>query len=126
MHLLSPTKSIFSMIILGILYIPMAHANDPSRPSSPSIPPSYEVLHAAKLITAARVNFPAYQIDNTNGYRVKAPNGTEFIVDNIVTPKCAFYGTYVSTNDDGFLGGSGKTQVNSNVYIGEVNFEKCQ
>lgn len=126
MRLLSPSKSRFSMIVLSLLHMPIALANDPSRPSSPSIPPSYEVLHTAKLITAARVNFPTYQIDNTNGYRVKAPNGTEFVVDNIIKPKCAFYGTYVSTNDDGFLGVSGKIQVNSHVYIGEVNFEKCQ
>ena len=101
-------------------------AGDPSKPSFPSIPPSYQELHAQKLVAEAAVNFPSYYVDSTNGYRVISPNGSEFIVDNIVQPKCAFYGTYVSADTNGFLGVSGGTEVVSNVYIGEVNFEKCQ
>lgn len=104
----------------------MALASDPSKPSFPSVPPSYQELHAQKLVAEAAVNFPSYYVDSTNGYRVISPNGSEFIVDNIVQPKCAFYGTYVSTDTNGFLGVNGGTQVVSNVYIGEVNFEKCQ
>jgi len=98
-------------------------AGDPTKPSYPTIPASYEVLHASKLIAAATVNFPAYKVDWTNGYKVTSPDGSQYIVDNIVQPKCAFYATYVSTNDDGYLG---STQVVSNVHIGEVSFENCK
>lgn len=125
MRVISTPVLILSINIICTLHISIASANDPTKPSFPTIPPSYEVLHAAKLLASAKVNFPAYQIDRTNGYQVKAPNGTEFVVDNIVKPKCAFYGTYISTNDDGFLGINSSTQVKSNVYIGEVNFDKC-
>ena len=103
-----------------------AIANDPSKPSYPSIPSDYQELHLQRLIADAAVNFPAYYIDRTNGYKVTAPNGTEFVVDNIAQPKCAFYGTYIAPNNDGFLGVTTAPQITSNIYIGEVNFDKCQ
>lgn len=117
-------RTVVSLIFL--LNSSIVLAGDPSKPSFPSIPPSYQELHAQKLVAEAAVNFPSYYVDSTNGYRVISPNGSEFIVDNIVQPKCAFYGTYVSADTNGFLGVSGGIEVVSNVYIGEVNFEKCQ
>ncbi|MCK5813594.1 MAG: hypothetical protein KAH03_05020 [Cocleimonas sp.] len=103
-----------------------AIAGDPFKPSYPSVPSDYQELQVQRLIADAAVNFPAYYIDQTNGYKVIAPNGTEFVVDNVVEPKCAFYGTYIAPNKDGFLSVSSAPQITSNVYIGEVNFDKCQ
>ncbi len=117
---------LFKVVLLFILTLSIARAGDPQSPSYPTIPPAYEELQVQRLVANAAVNFPAYQIDYTNGYRVTAPNGTEFIVDNIAQPKCAFYGNYVTTDDNGFLGIGGGAKVVSNVYIGEVNFAKCQ
>ncbi len=97
---------------------------DQLRPSYPSVPSSYENLNPGKLVAAAQVDFKPYYVDWTDGYRVQAPNGDEFIVDDIEQPKCAFYATYVDT-DDG-MGMPSGTEVVSNVYIGEVNFENCQ
>jgi hypothetical protein len=115
-------------LVMGFVFnTSLAMAGDPREPTYPNIPPSYQVLHAQKLVANAAVNFPTYYIGRTNGYQVTAPNGTKFVVDNIAQPKCAFYGTYVTTDDNGFLGvGGGGTQVVSNVYVGEVNFTKCQ
>ncbi len=117
------------LLALGLFFVfnlSVAIASSPSQPGYPSIPSPYKVLYAQKLVADAAIDFPAYYIDHTNGYRVTAPNGTEFIVDNIVQPKCAFYGSYIATDNDGFLGVSGGVQVASNVYIGEVNFANCQ
>jgi hypothetical protein len=116
-------------LIVGLLcagYVPLAMANDPSKPSYPTVPPDYQELHASTMVADAKVDFPAYYVDHTNGYRVTAPDGNEFVVDDIAQPKCAFYATYVNTGDDGYLGLSGGTEVVSNVYVGEVNFENCQ
>ena len=118
-------KLLYVVLLTG-LSVALVFAGNPRYPSYPSIPSSYEVLHAQKLVADARVDFPSYYIGRTDGYQVKAPNGTEFIVDNIVQPKCAFYSSYVTTGDDGFLGIGGGTQVSSNIYIGEVNFANCQ
>lgn len=124
------TMLIFKRIATGIALLCFSTAvyatNDPLNPSYPEIPSAYEVLRPGKLVAQANANFPTYLVKQTTGYQVKAPNGTEFVVDNIVKPKCAFYGTYVSTSDDGFLAVSSPTPVISNVYIGEVNFDKCQ
>jgi hypothetical protein len=126
MSLLSK-KTVLCSIFLCLTAVPLlAIAGSPNKPSYPTVPPAYEVLRPSKLTSAARVDFPAYTIKRTNGYKVTAPNGTEFVVDNIVQPKCAFYATYVSTNDSGYLSLSSNVQVKSNVYIGEVNFDKCQ
>jgi hypothetical protein len=95
-------------------------------PSFPPIPPDYQNLQPQKLVNDAKVTFPAYYVDRTNGYRVTTPSGTEFVVDSITEPKCAFYATYVNTDDEGYLGVGGGTTVESNVYIGEVNFDHCQ
>lgn len=112
----------------GILFsTSVLFASDPLVPSYPEVPPAYEKLHASKLIADAHVDFPSYLVRTTNGYRVTTPEGNEFVVDNIVQPKCAFYGTYISSNDDGYLSlGGGNTGVVSNVYVDEVNFENCQ
>lgn len=95
-------------------------------PSFPNIPSDYETLDPGVLIAESQVNFPAYYVGYTTGYRVTAPDGTEFIVNDIDKPTCAFYGTYVNTDGsmDGDLGES--LEINSNVYINEVNFENCQ
>lgn len=118
----------FIFIGMSLYFIStILHAdNNPLTPSYPEIPSAYEVLRPGKLLAKANANFPTYLIKQTNGFKVTAPNGTEFVVDNIVQPKCAFYGTYISTNEDGFLGVSSPTPIVSNVYIGAVNFEKCQ
>lgn len=101
-------------------------ADDMLNPSYPSVPPDYSELHAGSLVADAKVNFPAYYVDWTNGYRVKTPSGTEFVVNSITQPKCAFYANYISTDDNGNLGVSNNIAVNNSVYIGEVNFENCQ
>ena len=120
----------FTIRLVGLstllLLSSVSFANKKLEPSYPSVPSSYEVLSPSKLISTAKVDFAAYVIDYTNGYKVTAPNGTEFIVDNIAQPKCAFYASYVGNDDNGFLGISGGTTVTSNVYIGEVNFANCQ
>jgi hypothetical protein len=117
--------SVALIITLGSGLSPLS-ANDHLHPTYPSIPPDYEVLYPHSLVSSARVDFPAYYIDHTNGYRVTTPSGTEFVVNSITQPKCAFYANYVSTDDSGYLGVNNKVAVNNQVYIGEVNFEKCQ
>lgn len=120
-------RSVIASVLVSWLMFPsVLSAGNPLVPSYPSIPPTYERLYASKMIADARVDFPAYLIDYTNGYKVTAPSGAEFVVDNIVQPKCAFYGTYVAQDENGHLGIGGGVEVVSNVYIGEVNFEKCQ
>lgn len=112
-----------------LLFAPItfsAYAKDVLEPKFPSIPASYVVLNPGKLISQSKVNFPSYVVRNTSGYKVTSPEGNEYIVDNIVQPKCAFYATYISNDDNGFLGVSSTPSVISNVYIGEVNFDKCQ
>lgn len=115
--------AIMLVIVVGASSV---HAERRLAPSFPPIPPDYQELRAQKLVNDAKVTFPAYYIDRTNGYRVTTPSGTEFVVDSITQPKCAFYATYVNTDGDGYLGLSGGTKVESNVYIGEVNFDHCQ
>lgn len=111
-----------------VICVPAVKADDLLRPSFPTVPPAYEELHAGSMVADAKVNFPAYYIDWTNGYKVTAPSGNQFIVDNIVQPKCAFYATYVNNDENGYLGLSGgnNTAINSKVYIGEVNFDNCK
>ncbi len=104
----------------------LVFANDRLNPSYPSVPSDYTELHVGSLIADAKVDFPAYYIDWTNGYRVTTPSGTEFVVNSITQPKCAFYANYVSTDEEGHLGVSNNVAVNNSVYIGEVNFENCQ
>jgi hypothetical protein len=121
---LRPVISALCLVVLG--GTPPALADRPLGPSYPSIPPDYTTLRVQRLIANAKVNFPAYVVDRTDGYRVTTPSGTKYIVDNIVQPKCAFYATYVDTNDSDHLTMSSSTEVVSNVYIGEVNFANCQ
>ena len=107
-----------------------ARADDMLRPTYPSVPPDYSELQAHSLVANAKVNFPAYYIDWTNGYKVTAPSGAQFVVDSITQPRCAFYGTYVD-NSSGtsywdMNANNNNALVNSNVYVGEVNFDKCQ
>lgn len=117
----------FSIIFLIIMIFPkLLSADEVLAPKYPSIPPDYNNLYPQSLIASARVDFPAYYIDRTNGYRVTTPSGTEFVVNSITQPKCAFYANYVSTDESGYLGVNNKVAVNNQVYIGEVNFEKCQ
>ena len=118
--------SVALIISLGSGLLSQVIANDHLHPTYPSIPPYYKVLYPHSLVSSARVDFPAYYIDRTNGYRVTTPSGTEFVVNSITQPKCAFYANYVSTDESGYLGVNNKVAVNNQVYIGEVNFEKCQ
>ena len=118
--------SVALIISLGSGLLSPVFANDHLHPTYPSIPPDYKVLYPHSLVSSARVDFPAYYIDHTNGYRVTTPSGTEFVVNSITQPKCAFYANYVSTDESGYLGINNKVAVNNQVYIGEVNFEKCQ
>ena len=118
--------SVALIISLGSGLLSPVFANDHLHPTYPSIPSDYEVLYPHSLISSARVDCPAYYIDHTNGYRVTTPSGTEFVVNSITQPKCAFYANYVSTDESGYLGINNKVAVNNQVYIGEVNFEKCQ
>lgn len=100
--------------------------DDPLHPVFPSVPPSYATLDAGSLINDARVNFGFEPVvEDTNGYQVTSPDGDVFYVDNVEQPTCAFYATYVSTDEDDF-GSGGGLEVFSNVYIEEVNFENCQ
>ncbi|WP_287603642.1 hypothetical protein [Thiothrix sp.] len=111
---------------LLVLSTPTSIANDQLHPSYPTIPPDYAELYTHSLIADSKVNFSAYYIDKTNGYRVTTPSGTEFVVNSITQPKCAFYANYVSNDEEGHLGVSNNVAVNNSVYIGEVNFENCQ
>ena len=92
------------------------------------IPPDYKELNTGSLISDAKVSVPSFYINKTNGYKVTAPSGAEYVVDSITQPKCAFYATYVSTDENGYLnaGTGNNPAVVSNVYVGEVNFDKCQ
>lgn len=92
------------------------------------VPPDYEELNAGSLIADAKVTLPNYYVNKTSGYQVTAPSGAQFVVDSITQPKCAFYATYVSTDESGHLtaGTGNNPAVVSNVYVGEVNFDKCQ
>ena len=93
-----------------------------------SVPSDYEELSAGSLISDAKASPPDYYINKTNGYQVTAPSGAQFVVNSITQPKCAFYATYVSTDESGYLnaGTGNNPAVVSNVYVGEVNFDKCQ
>lgn len=118
---------VFSLLILlSYSHNLSANYDDPITPSYPSIPGSYEVLTPGKLVKRSQVNFASYLVRYTNGYKVTTPEGNELIVDNIAQPKCAFYASYVTTDDDGFLSLGSSTKVVSNVYIGEVNFDNCK
>ena len=122
-----PSLQAAIIVILGFAVTPLSvSAKDPLTPSFPSIPPDYAELQAASLVSSAKVDFPAYYVDWTNGYRVTTPSGTEFVVNSITQPKCAFYANYVSNDEEGHLGVSNNVAVNNSVYIGEVNFENCQ
>lgn len=103
-------------------------ADSTLKSSFPSVPPDYSELQVTSLISDAKPTFQDYYINKTNGYKVTAPSGAEFVVDSIAQPKCAFYATYVSTDENGHLntGTANNPAVVSNVYIGEVNFDKCQ
>lgn len=103
-----------------------ASIRDQLSPSYPSIPSDYNVLAAGKMVAQAQVDFPAYYVDRTNGFRVTAPDGREFVVDNVEDPKCAFYGTYINTDDNGLVSPGAGVTINSSVYVGEINFENCQ
>ncbi|QTR50525.1 hypothetical protein [Candidatus Thiothrix anitrata] len=94
----------FLVGLLLAISSPLLLADNQLWPSFPSIPPSYQVLRPQTMVKNAKVNFPAYVVEQTNGYRVTAPDGNELIVDSITQPKCAFYGTYVNTDEDGYLG----------------------
>ena len=96
--------------------------------SFPSVPPDYIELDASSLISNAKPVFPDYYVNKTNGYQVTAPSGARFVVNSITQPKCAIYATYVSTDESGHLtaGTGNNPAVVSNVYVGEVNFDKCQ
>lgn len=103
-------------------------ADDLSRSSFASVLPDYEELSVGSLISEAKVSLPNYYVNKTSGYKVTAPSGAQFVVDSITQPKCAFYATYVSTDESGHLtaGTGNNPAVVSNVYVGEVNFDKCQ
>lgn len=99
--------------------------DDPLHPVYPTIPSAYTTLDSSAMIQDARVNFGFEPvIEQTDGYQVTSPDGDVFYVDNIDQPTCAFYATYVSTDDE-FGSGAG-LEVFSNVYVEEVNFENCQ
>ena len=120
----------FSLVILPsyLLLVPPVFAKNMDGVSFASIPPDYVELQAASLISGAKASPPDYYVNKTNGYKVTAPSGAEFVVDSITQPKCAFYATYVSTDENGYLnaGTGNNPAVVSNVYVGEVNFDKCQ
>lgn len=88
-----------------------------------NVPPSYEVLSPSKQIGDARVDFDAVDINMVNGYQVTDSYGNTFYVDDIDEPDCAFYATYVEQGD-GF--GGGDIEVDSSVYIEELNLEGCK
>ena len=114
--------------LLCLIASSSAIAGGENSSSFAAVPPDYVELHAASLIADAKPNFQDYYVNKTSGYKVTAPSGAEFVVDSITQPKCAFYATYVSTDESGHLtaGTGNNPAVVSNVYIGEVNFDKCQ
>lgn len=121
-------KRYFSWIscLLFLSIAPIATAGKIGDSSFPNVPPDYKELDVGSLISNARPAFPDYYVNKTNGYQVTAPSGARFVVNSITQPKCAFYATYVSTDEDGHLTTGSNPAVVSNVYVGEVNFDKCQ
>jgi hypothetical protein len=116
----------------------VAGAVDPIRPTFPSVPSAYQSVEAGQLIAESRINFgykpvetetnvqeqSFAEVNRTNGYQVISPDGQTFYVDNITQPKCAFYATYVTVeNDNQIVMG---VEVVSNVYVDQINFENCQ
>jgi len=105
------------------------------RPGWASIPtlqqPNFAFSEAnnTKLLAEAgeNLNFLSTSnliVGNTQGYQVIGPNGKVFFVDNIERPKCAIVAQQVETSGND-LAGSQTTNVVSNVYIEQVNFNDC-
>lgn len=115
-----------SWLLIFVPHPAWSSVRDRLSPTFPRIPASYTDLHPGKMIAQARVDFPAYFVDRTNGYRVTAPDGRQFVVDNVEKPKCAFYGTYISTEENGLNSPGAGMTINSSVYVGEVNFDNCR
>lgn len=119
-------KKITTILITGSLLsiMPMSSVHaERIGASYADIPPSYEVLSPSKQIGDARVDFDAVDINLVNGYHVTDSYGNSFYVDDIEKPDCAFYATYVEPGD-GF--GGGDIQVDSSVYIEELNLDGCK
>ena len=127
---------LFMALLLLFEQSAFGRAVDPITPSFPSIPSAYKNVDAGQLIAESRVSFgfkPVEtqtnvqgftEVNRTNGYQVTSPDGQTFYVDNIKQPKCAFYATYVTVENDNqiVLG----VEVVSNVYVDQINFENCQ
>ncbi len=109
---------------------------DPIKPGFPSVPSAYQNVDAGQLIAESRVNFgyrpvetqktnvqDYTEVNRTDGYQVTGPDGQIFYVDDIEQPKCAFYATYVTVENDNqvVLG----VEVVSNIYVDQINFENC-
>ena len=126
--MLSNHYSSWAVCLLCLIASSSVVAGEQNSSSFASVPPDYSELQVGNLISGAKVSLPDYYINKTNGYKVTAPSGAEFVVDSITQPKCAFYATYVSTDESGYLnaGTGNNPAVVSNVYVGEVNFDKCQ
>ena len=119
----------FALVVAVVLLAPDPAASSIRNrlsPSYPSIPPDYTVLQPGRMVAEAKVDFPAYYVDRTNGFRVTAPDGRQFVVDNVEKPKCAFYGTYINSEENAPSSPGAGMTINSSVYVGEVNFDNCR
>lgn len=93
------------------------------HPGVPEIPYTRSKTTPTTMIYSARTKM---QEPRTNGYHVTDQYGESFYVDNIVKPKCVFYGNYINVDNNGgnFIG-SGKINITTKAYIDQVNIKGC-
>jgi len=119
----------YAFLVLLILTLPEQYAvGQIITPTYPQIPPSYERLNPSGMINDARVTFGFgfKPIETTNGFTVTDPNGNTFVVDDIEEPKCVLYLSYVQIDDEPGASLPIGVEINSSVYVEEVNFDNCQ
>jgi hypothetical protein len=98
-------------------------------PTYPQIPPSYKDISSSGMINDARVNFGQgfREIETMyDGYTVTDPYGNTFVTDDIEEPECTLYLNYVQNDNEPGNSLPIGVEINSNVYVEEVNFDNCQ
>lgn len=101
-------------------------------PGFPEVPLNLRSVNEANQISRSSrrigrvttINTPRFGV--VQGFRVTAPDGSVFFVDNIQSPNCAVYARYV---DRGFSNTDFTVvpRANTNsVSIGSINFDNCR
>ncbi|MCS4533647.1 hypothetical protein [Neisseria montereyensis] len=108
--------------LLSLLVVAFPLVAQAEHPGFPEIPYTHTITTPATMIYSARVKT---QEPRTDGYYVTDPYGESFYVDNLVKPKCVFYGNYINIDDSGNLIGSEKINITTKAYIDQVNIKGC-